>query len=119
MVTVSCPPMNVTWALVAGPRITSLDPKPCWGLHDTKYARAPAQLATSVPPWEVSRVPPAVPGDDGDAEGRAPGERGAAVCRATGDGGATREVGGEAACRGEMARRGKTAARSAASLASA
>ena len=119
MVTVSCPPMNVTWALRAGPRTTSLDPKPCWGLHDTKYARAPAQLATSVPPREVSKVPPAVPGDDGDGEGRAVGERGGAACRATRGGGATREAGGETARRGEIARRGRTAARSAASLASA
>jgi hypothetical protein len=28
IVTVSCPPVNVTWALVAGPRTTSADPKP-------------------------------------------------------------------------------------------
>jgi hypothetical protein len=119
MVTVSCPPMNVTWALVAGPRTTSVDPKPCWGLHDTRYARAPAQLATTVPPSEVSRVPPAAPGEDGDAEGRAGGERGGAVCWTTRGGGATREVGGETARRGELARRGRTAACSAPSLASA
>ena len=48
MVTVSCPSVNVTWALVAGPRTTPVDPKPCWGLHDTKYARASAHLATTV-----------------------------------------------------------------------
>jgi hypothetical protein len=29
MVTVSCPPVNVTWASVAGPRTTLLEPKPC------------------------------------------------------------------------------------------
>ena len=50
MVAVTWPPVNVTWALVAGPRTTPLVPKPCWGLHDTKYARAPAQVATTVPP---------------------------------------------------------------------
>ena len=35
IVTVSCPLVNVTWALVAGPRTTSLDAKPFWGLQDT------------------------------------------------------------------------------------
>ena len=35
MVTESCPPVNVTWALAAGPRTTSVDAKPCWGLPDT------------------------------------------------------------------------------------
>jgi hypothetical protein len=29
MVTASCPPVNVTRALVAGPRMTPVDPKPC------------------------------------------------------------------------------------------
>ena len=113
MVTVSCPPMNVTWALVVGPRTTPPDPKPCWGLHDTRYARVPAQLATTVQHWEVSTVPPAVPGEGGGAERRAAGERGCGVCRANRDGGSTREVGAG------TARRGRTAARSAASLASA
>jgi len=119
MVTVSCPPMNVTWALVAGPRTTSADPKPCWGLHDTKYARAPPQLATTVPPWEVSTVPPAVPGEGGGAGGRPAGECRGAEGPATRGGGATREVGGETKRRAEMARRGRTVGRSAASLASA
>jgi len=73
MVTASCPPVNVTRALVAGPRMTPVDPKPCWGLHDTRYARAPAQLATSVPPGEVSTVPPVAPGEGGGAEWRATG----------------------------------------------
>ena len=67
MVTVSCPPVNVTWALVVGPRTTSPAPKPCCGLHDTKYAREPAQLATIVPPAEVSTVPPVAPGERGGA----------------------------------------------------
>ena len=117
MVTVSCPPMNMTWALVAGPRATPPDPKPCWGLHDTKYALARVQVATSVPPWEVSTVPPAVSGAGGGAERRAVGE-----CRGAG----WRPIRDRAAMRaadGRMPRRGATAgrapARSAASLASA
>src|SRR5215472_13131720 len=103
MVAVSCVPVNVTWALAAGPRTTSLVPNPCWGLHDTKYTRVPAQLATSVPPREVSTVPPPAP-----VEGAAPAER-----WAFGGGGAVREGDGEAD------RRGMAALRSAVSLASA
>jgi len=93
MVTVSCAEVNVTLALVAGPRTTPVDPKPCWGLHDTKYACASAQLATSVPPCEVSTVPP-VPGAGGGAEGPAAGDDGGAVWRAIRDAGAMREAGG-------------------------
>lgn len=61
--TVSWVLMNVTRALAAGPRITRAGSKPCAGLHDTRYARAPAQVAMTVPPWEVSTVPPVTAGE--------------------------------------------------------
>ena len=50
MITVSWVLVNVTRALPAGPRITRAGSKPCPGLHDTRYARAPAQVAMTVPP---------------------------------------------------------------------
>lgn len=63
MITVSWMLANVAWAVAAGPRITRAASKLCPGLHDIRYALAPAQAATTVPPWEVSRVPPVAAGE--------------------------------------------------------
>ena len=63
MITVSWMLVNVARAVAAGPRITRAASKPCPGLHDIRYALEPAQAATTVPPWEVSRVPPVAAGE--------------------------------------------------------
>ena len=70
MVTVSWLPVNVTRAVAAGPRITRAASKACPGLHDIRYAPAPVQAATTVPPWEVSTVPPVAAGEGDGARWR-------------------------------------------------
>jgi hypothetical protein len=58
MVTVLVAVVNTTRAVVAGPRATLLAVKPCCGLHDSRKAPAVAHWATTVPPEELSTVPP-------------------------------------------------------------
>src|SRR5262249_56257408 len=60
MVTVLAAVVNTTRAVVAGPRATPLAVKPCCGLHDSKKAPPGAHWATTVPPAELSTVPPAL-----------------------------------------------------------
>ena len=70
MVTSCVEDSNCTCAVAAGPRTDELTWNPCAGLQDCRNAPADGQLATTVPPDEVSTV---LPAEAGTALDREPG----------------------------------------------
>lgn len=73
IVTSSVPDSNVTLAVAAGPRTSELTSNPWAGLQDRRNAPVDRQLATTVPPDEVSTVLPAEAGaaPEGEPDGAA------------------------------------------------